>query len=172
MVADDFQKSDRILSEVLKRENRIGKVEIEEEKTEIVIFSLGKAYYAFYGEDVKEILPYEKITYVPGSPDTIYGIINVRGDIESVVNIHKLMNLPDARFVRNTRILIAAKNGIRSGILVDSVEDVLVLSLSTINPPISTIDKSIKSFVIGETAYRDKSVTVFDVGNIFQKILQ
>lgn len=60
VVAVDNQKSDRILSEVLKRENRIGKVEIEEEKTEIVIFSLGKAYYAFYGENVKEILPYEK----------------------------------------------------------------------------------------------------------------
>ena len=171
MVPVDKQKSDRILSEVQKREGRMEKVEIEEEKIEIVIFSLVEAYYAFYGDDVKEILPYEKITYVPGSPEPIYGIINVRGDIESVVNIHKLMNLPEAPYARNTRIVIAAKNGIRSGILVDSVEDVLVVLPSTINPPISTIDKSIKSVVIGETTYRNKSVTIFDIGKIFQKII-
>lgn len=87
-VKPEIEKSDRILAEVKRRKSQEKIVDVDEEKVKLVIFSLLSDYYAFHGSDVKEILPLGKITYVPGSPDFILGIINVRGDIESILNIH------------------------------------------------------------------------------------
>ncbi len=145
-------------------------VAVDEKKVELVIFSLLEDYYAFIGSDIKEILPVESISYVPGSPDFILGIINVRGDIESVFDIHKFLGLPDVKIVRNSRIAIADKDGVRSAILVDSVEDVINVPANSIKPPISTLDKFIQEFVLGETTYNKKNVTVFDIGKIFGKL--
>jgi len=106
-------KNERILAEVEKRKRQAQSAEAVEEKTEMVIFTLGDDVYAFYGHHVKEILPYEKITLVPGCPDSIIGIINVRGDIESVINLHKLIGIPESRISRKTRIIIAAEQEIK-----------------------------------------------------------
>ena len=98
----DKEKADRILAEVKKlREKKT--VTVEEETIKIVIVTLANDYYAFFGDDVKKILPHKEITYVPGSPSFIHGIINVSGDIESVVNIHKLLSLSEAQTTRKTR---------------------------------------------------------------------
>lgn len=141
-------------------------------RVELVIFSLLEDYYAFIGSDIKEILSVGNITHVPGSPDFILGIINVRGNIESVFDIHKFLGLPDVKIVQTSRIVIADKNSIRSAILVDSVEDVINVSANSVKPPISTLDKSIQEFVIGETIYNKKNVTVFDIGKIFGKLTE
>ncbi len=167
----DKSKTDQILTQVrkLKESSVVG--EMTEEKVELVIFTLGDNYYAFYGHNVKEIMPYEKITYVPGCPSSIIGIINVRGDIESVLSLHKIIGIPESRISRKTRIIIAADREIRSGILTDSVEDVLSLSVSGIKKPISTLDKSVKEFALGgETLYNNKYVTLLDLGKIFAKV--
>lgn len=167
----DKSKTEQILTQVRKRKESSVVEEMTEEKVELVIFTLGDDYYAFYGHNVKEIMPYEKITHVPGCPDSIIGIINVRGDIESVLNLHKIIGIPESRISRKTRIIIAADKDIRSGILTDSVEDVLSLSLSGIKKPISTLDKSVKEFAIGgETFYHKQYVTLLDLGKIFAKV--
>jgi len=107
---------------------------------------------------------------VPGCPDSIIGIINVRGDIESVINLHKMLGIPESRMNRKTRIMIAAEKEIRSGILADSVEDVLSVPVSSVSQPISTLDKSVKEFAVGgETLYNGKYVTLLDIGKIFAK---
>ncbi len=167
----DKKKSDRIKDEVKKRKDRKKVIDVdEEEKIKLVIFSLLNDYYAFYCSDVKEILHTVKVTYVPGSNDFIIGVINVRGDIESVLDIYKLMAFPSTENTPDSRFIIAEKEEIRSGILVDSVVDVIDLPQSSIKPSISTIRKSVKEFIIGQTSYKNKNVTLLDIGKIFQKI--
>lgn len=167
---DDKKKSDVILEELKKRRERGKTVEFEEEVVKLMVFSIRGDYYAFYGDDVKEILPLVNIYYVPGTPDYILGVINVRGDIESVVDINKFLAVPESKTTQYSRIAIAAKNNTRSGILVDSVEDVLDIPASSINPPISTLNESSREIVLGETTYRNRNVTLLDLGAIFRKI--
>ena len=168
---DEKRKSDIILEEVIKRRDREKIVDVEEERTKIVIFSLVQDYYGFYGDDVKEILPLVNIYYVPGSPDFILGVVNIRGDIESVLNINKFLGLPDSKQTKHSRIAVAAKNNMRSGILVDSIVDVIDVPVSSIKPPLSTLNSSIKDFVSGEMLYENKNVTLLDVEKIFGKII-
>ena len=164
-------KSDRMLAEIKKRMDEAETINVEEEKALVVIFRLHGDCYAFWGDDIKEILLPEEIVYVPGCPEFIDGIINVRGDIESVLNLHKLMGLEESSLTGATRIIIAEKDGIRSGIRVDSVEDVIEVPTETIKPPIPTLDKAIREFSLGgERFFADEYVSILDVGKMFKMI--
>ena len=168
--ATNKEKSERILAEVARRKKQDKIVDVDEKNIKLVIFSLVGDYYAFPGEDIKEILPWEQSTYVPGSPDVILGIINVRGEIESVFNIHKFLGFSDAEHTPSSRIVIANTKSIRSGVLVDSVEDVADVPESTIKPPVATLHQSIKDFVVGETIHNNRNVTLLNVEKILANL--
>ncbi len=163
-------KSRAILEEIKKNRDQGPIVNVDEEEIKLVIFTLHGDYFAFYGADIKEILPLGKINYVPGSPDYILGITNVRGDVESVIDINGFLEFPARSETKQDRIIIASKKGVRSGILVNSVEDVLDIFQSSIKPPLSTLNENIKPFVVGETLYKNQNVTLLDIGRIFEKI--
>lgn len=141
-----------------------------QEKVKLVIFTLLGEFYAFFGRDVKEILSFSELTYVPGTPDFIPGIINVRGDIESVLDIRKLMGLSATRQSSKSRIIIAENSGTRSGILADSVIDVLDHPLKLIHPPTPYFHKTIEEFVCGETTCDEQRILILEVGKIFKKM--
>lgn len=164
------KKSDNILNELKRRRTEEKIVDVEEATVKIVIFTLLGDYYAFYGEDIKEILHLSNIFYVPGSPDFIPGIINIRGDIESVININGFLGLPDSVRTDKSRIVVASRGGMKSGILVDSVEDVSDMPVSSIKPALLTLGAEVGDLVAGELICMDKNTTLLDVGKIFAKI--
>ena len=162
--------SDRILEKIGRRREREMLVGGEEEKTKVVIFSLHGDLYAFSGESIKELLPPLPVYSVPGTPDFIPGVINVRGQIESVLNINRFLGLSDSKGSQSGRIALAEKDGIRSGVLVDSVEDVADIPVNSIKPPLNILSTAIKEFVSGEFVYHDKLIIMLDIGRIFRKI--
>ena len=164
-------KSAKILDEVKRRKNQKEIIRVEEEKIKVVIFTLLQHHFAFLGSDIKEILPVAKINFVPGSPSHILGVINVRGDVESVLNITTLLGLEDQEKKKGQRIVIAEKNDIRSGILVDSVEDVLDIPKSSINNKIVTLNEAMKNLVTGQINYGTHCTAILDVGKLFAKML-
>ena len=136
----------------------------------LVIFTLLNDYFAFTAENIKEILPAEKINFVPGVPDYILGIINVRGDIESVIDINEMLGMAPLELETQNHIIIAKAEGIRSGIRVGSVEDVMDFPQESFQPPIATLNEKIKPFVKGGNQYMNQNVTVLDINEIFKKI--
>ena len=160
-------KSTLILDELRRRETKDKIVDVEENTIKVVIFSLLEETYAFRGPEVKEILPLLPVYYVPGSPDFIPGVINIRGDIESVININRFLGLPDSVTSPKSRIAIVDIGGVRSGIIVDSVEDVIDIPESFVKPPLSTLNKAVREYVSGELMYQDRNVTLLDMGKIF-----
>ena len=164
------KKSQEILEAIEEKQSE--KVANKNQTTiKLVIFTILNSYYAFRGESIKEILPAAKINRVPGVPNFILGIINVRGDIESVININNFLGLAERGTGTEKNIIIAEGEGVRSGILVGSVEDVMDFPENSIQPPLSSLNDKIKQFVIGETDYKEQSVTVLNVREIFKNIL-
>jgi purine-binding chemotaxis protein CheW len=171
-VAGQKNKSDQILEEIMRRKEKERIVDVEESKIKVVIFSLQGGLYAFYGEHIKEILPLMTIYYVPGAAEYIPGVINVRGEIESVININRFLGIADTANAQSGRIALAAANGIRSGILVDAIEDVLDIPANAVKPPLDTLSKSLKEFVTGEFIHRERLITILDIGKIFARVAQ
>ena len=142
--------------------------EVDEKRVMIVVLSMGHARFAMHGSVVKEILYKPGIFPVPGAPSTVLGIINVRGDIESVIDINMLFGYPDAKPGRSNRVIIAEAGGIRTGVLVDSIDDVVDVPESAISPPLSTLDDMIRDFVSGEVLVGDSNITLLNPETIFK----
>jgi purine-binding chemotaxis protein CheW len=91
--------------------------------------------YAIPIARVLEILPLMPITRIPRAPDAVLGIINLRGRVVPVFDMHKKLGLPGAVATRNTCVVVVEVQGLERGIKVDAVREVATLRAEDIEPP-------------------------------------
>ncbi|MBI5188563.1 MAG: chemotaxis protein CheW [Nitrospirae bacterium] len=111
--------------------------------TQLVTFKLGAEDFGIDIENVKEIIEIPPITYVPNTPDYFEGVINLRGEILSVIDVRTRFGMEAAKRNEFSRIIVVHMRGYKIGLIVDSVSEVLQLRGMTIQPP-PPIAKGIK----------------------------
>jgi len=104
----------------------------QEEMLQWVTFHLNDETYGVNVMAVKEVLRHTDIAPVPGSPDYVLGIINIRGTVISVINTRRRFGIPDQEPTDNTRIVVIEIGKYVVGIMVDSVAEVVYLRQSEI----------------------------------------
>ncbi|MBS4099314.1 MAG: purine-binding chemotaxis protein CheW [Sulfuricella sp.] len=156
---------DQVLTQ--RREANREIVNVDEPTTKLVIFTLTGEWFAFNGERIREILSHTEVFFVPGCPASLEGVINVRGDIESVISLNDLLHLAASEPGRGASILLGRGGGMSSGIRVEEVVDVVDIVQSNIHPPPSTIPDHLRPIVLGILTFKDKPVTVLDLDQIF-----
>ncbi len=159
------EKSEHILNELKNRHRTKEIVDVEEERVKVVIFICGKHLYAFYGKYIREILPSCEISWVPCLPDYLPGFINVRGDIESVIDIRHFLG-EEKNSNGKGLIAMAVLGDFHSGILIDSIEDVVDIPLQTILPPLATLNGTVRDLVIGEIEYNGSAISLLDIDKL------
>ena len=97
-----------------------------------VTFRLGNETYGINVMQVQEVLRYTDIAPVPGAPIYVLGIINLRGNVVTVIDTCQRFGLPPIEVTDNTRIVIIEADQQVIGILVDSVAEVVYLRSSEI----------------------------------------
>ncbi len=167
--SDEQLKSELILNELKRQQRAQEVVDVEEERVKIVIFTSGGNRYAFYGANISEILPACEISWVPGLPGYLPGLINVRGDIESVIDIRYFLGEERAD-PHKGHIAMAVWGDFHSGVMIDSIEDVVDVPVSTIEPPLTTLGGAARDLVAGEIRYGGETVTLLDIGKLSAKI--
>ncbi len=95
-----------------------------------VTFQLDHETYGINVMQIQEVLRYTEIAPVPGAPDYVLGIINLRGNVVTVIDTRKRFGLPEAEVTDNTRIVVIEVDNQVVGILVDSVAEVVYLRQS------------------------------------------
>ncbi|WP_049796258.1 chemotaxis protein CheW [Methanomassiliicoccus luminyensis] len=114
------------------------KVEITGEAEQIVSFRLGKETFGVKVAQVREIGKVQDITRIPRMPDFIEGVMNLRGQITTVVDLRKRFNIaPEDGQLRSaqSRIIVAEIGGNQLGLIVDAVEDVMRVPKQSITEP-------------------------------------
>ncbi len=139
----------------------------DEQLVKLVVFALGEAWFAFYGERISEILARADVFFVPGCPASFEGVINVRGDIESVFRPHALLHVADVGVEQGASILLGHGSEMRSGIRVDRVVDVIDVPAASIQAPPSTLSETMRSLALGVLSFERRPVTVLDIDKIF-----
>jgi len=94
----------------------------------LVTFRLGKEEYGVEIESVQEIIRASDITPVPGAPDHVRGVINLRGKIIPVVDLRTRFSLPVTTATDTQRIIVIECGPKRIGMLVDGVSQVIKVS--------------------------------------------
>ena len=110
-----------------------------------VTYRLGDETYGINVMQVQEVLRHTEIAPVPGAPSYVLGIINLRGNVVTVIDTRQRFGLSPAPITDNTRIVIIEADKQVVGILVDSVAEVVYLRQSEIEtaPNVGT-DESAK----------------------------
>jgi purine-binding chemotaxis protein CheW len=162
-------KSEQILEELKSRQRTKEVVDVEEERVKVIIFSCGGNRYAFYGGEVREFLPSCEISWVPGLPEYLPGLINVRGDIESVLDISYFLGEPSAQPFTGL-IAMAVREDFRSGVMIDAISDVVDIPLSVIGPALSTLEGAARDLVVGTIEYGGETVSLIDMGKVAAKL--
>lgn len=98
-----------------------------EQEVQIVAFNLGSEEYGVDILAVQEIIKVLEITRVPKSNPYIEGVINLRGNVIPVFNLHKRFNLPPANKEEEARIIVFQFDEVKAGVIVDGVTEVLRL---------------------------------------------
>ncbi len=95
-----------------------------------VTFKLAGETYGINVMQVQEVLRYSEIAPVPGAPPYVLGIINLRGNVVTVIDTRHRFGLNSGELTDNTRIVIIEADNHVVGILVDSVAEVVYLRQS------------------------------------------
>jgi len=108
-----------------KRAEQMG-AEIEEsqlgvEWISVIQFNLSEEAYAIENRFVREIYPLTEFTMIPGAPSFVVGVINIRGEIISVINLKKFFNLSERGLGELNKVIILENQHMEFGILADVV---------------------------------------------------
>ncbi|MBD3619639.1 MAG: chemotaxis protein CheW [Gammaproteobacteria bacterium] len=124
-----------------------------------VTFRLGDETYAINVMQVQEVLRMTDIAPVPGAPDFVLGIINLRGNVVTVIDARARIGLPSREFDDDTRIVIIEAGTQVVGIVVDSVAEVMYVKESEVEAAPAVGNDESSKYIEGVVS-RDDSITI------------
>jgi purine-binding chemotaxis protein CheW len=141
------------------------------ETMQYLTFRLAEEVFALDISQVREVLDYTKITRVPRMPEFMRGVINLRGTVVPVVDLRLKFGMDGTERTVNTCIIIAEVEleGERAvlGALADSVQEVIDLEASQIEPP-PRLGTSIRAdFIRGMGKHNERFQIILDFDRVF-----
>ena len=141
-------------------------------EVQLVTFMLGEEEYGVPISQIQEIDRLSKITKVPKAAQFIEGITNLRGEVIPVLDTRKRFELEVKPSDDRTRIMIVDIGGVKTGLVVDSVREVLNLARKDIAPPPESIGSgSDQQFIsgIGKVDAGKRMIVLLDVKRILSR---
>jgi purine-binding chemotaxis protein CheW len=127
-----------------------------------VTFRLQNEKYGINVMSVREVLKVSEIAPVPGAPDFVLGIINLRGNVVTVVDTHYRFGLQPQKMDDATRIVIVEHQDQVVGIMVDSVAEVLNIAASAMEVAPNVGNDESAKFIQGVSQQGDELVILID----------
>jgi purine-binding chemotaxis protein CheW len=135
-------------------------------------FMLGGEMFSVSILRIREIIWYANLTEVPMMPECIRGVINLRGAVVPVMDLSSRFGKPTTPVTKSTCIIIVEVQTQNEGeqqsmgVVVDSVQAVLAIPASEIEPPPTFGTKIRSDFIEGIGKVNGKFVILLNVNNI------
>lgn len=111
----------------------------EQDALEVIGFVLAHESYAVEARYVREVVPLNNLTPVPGMPSHVLGIINVRGRILFVIDIKKFFGLPEKGITDLNKVVILQSQDIEFGVLADLITGARTMAMSDLQTSLPTL---------------------------------
>jgi purine-binding chemotaxis protein CheW len=148
-------KTGNLLPVSTKRTSRgavLGGLESGSNKVQVVEFLLGKEHFAVDLFNVREVVEYKTITQLPDTPSYIKGIIDLRGEITTIIDLKERLNITRLSGATDdhSRIIVLDDSITESktGIMVDNVSSVTTFDRSAVDTSTSMVEQN-NSAIIG-----------------------
>ncbi len=141
----------------------IAAVHEETSVLEIVTFRVGELFVGIDIRQVEEINRFVEVTSIPQAPDYVLGVLNLRGNVVTVLDLRKMLGLKTPPADRRSRNVIVQDDGERVGLLVDSVADVLTIATRDIDPIPSNFDAIDARYLIGVCVLENELLLLLNI---------
>ena len=115
---------------------------------------------------VQEINRQIDITPVPKAPEHVRGVINLRGDVATVIDLRTVLGLPKADQTRDARNLIVHSQGESIGLWVDKISDILTIRGEEISAAPSNVNGVDSRFFHGVYTMENQIVVLLNVEQV------
>lgn len=124
----------------------------QEESLTILKFAISKELYGIEISFVKEVLAMSsRIIGIPGAPDHIVGILNIRGEIVPAVDMRKILGLDAPPQTQTNFLVVLLQGGIEFGLAVDEVSGMERIKKAAIHADFASLPESTSRFCLGMT---------------------
>jgi len=126
-------------------------------------FYLDKLLFGVELKGVQEVIRSLEMTTVPLAPRVVSGLINLRGQIVTAVNLRRRLELdaaPSGTPVMN--VVVRSADGAVS-LLVDEIGDVVEVEETTFEPPPETLRPSVRDIILGIHKLKGRLLHVLDI---------
>ncbi|MEC9488719.1 MAG: chemotaxis protein CheW [Halanaerobium sp.] len=141
------------------------KDEVQVKQKKLIGFRLAENLFGLEILQVKEIIPLPEITELPNTDKWIKGIINLRGNIVSVVDMREQFSYP-VEITKETKVIIVEKENKLVGLIVDEVVGVISMADSSIDERIKNIDAIEKKYIKALGKLEDELMIILDVDTL------
>ena len=121
---------------------------------EIVEFFLSEEKYALELKHIREVYPIKELTLLPFAPSFVLGIVNLRGQVLSIIDLKELYELSTSGCSENQQTIILSSDNMEFGILTDGIVGVRKIPVNMIQPWISTPEDYMSEHIKGITKER------------------
>jgi purine-binding chemotaxis protein CheW len=144
--------------------------EEELERDQYLVFSVKSQEFGFQAVQVQEITAVLGATEVPNAPPYVEGIVNLRGQLATLISFRKKFGFDTKEHDEDTRVVIVEQRGFPIGILVDSVEEVIKIPDEMVQElPEATGASVSEESIMGVGMLDDRLIILLDVEKFLTK---
>lgn len=134
-----------------------------------VTFTLEEETYGINVMQVQEVLREVEVAPVPGAPNYVLGIINLRGNVVSVIDARTRFGLPTQESNDKTRIIVIETKQQIVGILVDSVAEVVDVNQKEIDTAPNVGNAETSKYIDGVVSRGENLLILVDLNKLLSE---
>ncbi|WP_267195382.1 chemotaxis protein CheW [Filobacillus milosensis] len=121
-----------------------------------MVFRMRDEHFGVPIDQVQSIEKVTSFTKVPQAPDYVKGIVELRGEVTTVVDLRHLLEIGETEDSSETRILIVQVEGLKMGLLVDEAKEVIDVNDDSVEDPPQMVGGVEKEYIMGVSKQDDR----------------
>ncbi len=131
-------------------------------------FLAGGQHYAVTSRNVLEIIRLQPVTYMPGLPPFIRGVINLRGKIIPVIDMRMMFHIENPEYDSLTSIIVSQTGEYVVGFIVDTVKSVVDINEGRITRSDQLALSAADTYILGIASLDESSVILVDIPSLLE----
>lgn len=133
---------------------------------QLATFYISDVLLGIHIDLVKEICKSFNMTTVPNTPPSVQGVINLRGDVVTLLDLRQILGLPESEDKELSSNLVVSFGTEQVGLCVDSVSDILSINESRIESPPANVEGMDGRFFEGVSPLENEILVILDLKEV------
>jgi len=146
---------------------------MKEQMSSIISFFINKEVFAFDTLKVRNILEFDKVTWVPNTKDYLLGVINLHGNIIPIADLRLMMGVGNIENSQDTAVIVVSnddKNESLIGLIVDGVREVFDIDDSEISESVINGNTGLVHSFTGSVRKNDEFIHIIELDDVVLEI--